>query len=244
MWQEYLQLREQYQERPDLQTDIHKNYVRNIFLYETLKLSGNEMPLPEFEKVINTGKPSHTTAQLKAYDLWQTWRYTEKCASQHLPIDAHLIRNIAAHIMKHTGGETTTTIGRYDSSLGDYRLGEDYNAVYSIADYRQIPELMDALCRKVNAHLKELNITHMLKLAIDYLYAFAHIKPFGTGNLETSLMSINYLMLYHLQPLVIIFAEDRPLGLNAIKSKNMNQTPEEFENFILREQIKFLKQII
>lgn len=244
MWQEYFQLREQFQEQPDLQTDIHKNYVRNLFLYETLKLSGTEMTLPEFEQVINTGKSLHTPAQLKAYDLWQAWRYTERCASQHLSIDARLIRNIAARIMKHTGGEITTTIGRYDSSLGDYRLGEDYNAVYSIADFRQIPELMDTLCRKVNAHLKEINITHLLKLAIDYLYAFAHIKPFGAGNPETSLISINYLMLYHLQPLIVIFAEDRSQGLNALKSKNMNQTPEEFENFILREQIKFLKQII
>ena len=60
--------------------------------------------------------------------------------------------------------------------------------------------------------------------------------------METGMLTMNYLFLYHQQPLLIIFAEDRAQALNAIKSRDMSQTPEEFENFILQEQIKFLKR--
>ena len=56
------------------------------------------------------------------------------------------------------------------------------------------------------------------------------------------MLSMNYLFLRHHQPLLIIFSEDRPEALNAIKSKDISQTPEEFEYFMLKEQIKFLKK--
>lgn len=244
MWQKYLQLRQQYLEQPKIRTEIYQNYVRNMFLYELSALSGNDIRQEVLENIISSDKPQHTPSTRKAYDLWQAWKYTEKSAEQHRPFTIELLRHIAARVMKHSGGETTTTVGRYDSSLGDFRLGEDYTAVYSIADYRKIPVFLDALCQETDIHLKENNITTMLQTAAAYLYKFAHIKPFGGGNIETGLLSVNYKFLYHRYPLLFIFSEDKAAGLDALKSKDMNHIPGEFEEFIVRQQIKFFEQEI
>lgn len=245
MWQEFIRLRETYLEQAINKNDVYRTFIRNQFLFEMFKLGGNTLPEIDFISIIGNDKRPHgPSAKLKAYDLWKAWQYTNEKASQHIAFTPELIQGIASKVMKHTGAETTTTIGRYDTSLGDFRLGEDYNAVYPIADYCKIPDLLTALCRKVKVQLKEFGVARLIKTAIDYLYEFAHIKPFGEGNIETGMLSMNYLLLYHQQPLLIVFAEDKPQALNAIKSKDMTHTSEAFEAFMLQEQIKFLHREI
>lgn len=244
MWQDFIRLREAYLEQAITKNEVHREYVRNQFLYEILKLSGNVIPEEEFLTILRTDKRPHHPEGLKAYDVWQAWKLTVEKAARRESFTPELVQQIASKVMKHTGKETTTSIGRYDTSLGDFRLGEDYNAIYPIADYDKIPILLASLCRKVNAKLQEFNVVQLIKTAINYLFEFAHIKPFGSGNIETGVLSMNYLLLYHHQPLLIIFGEDRAKALNAIKSKDMIDTPEEFEKFMLNEQIKFLRNAL
>lgn len=117
---------------------------------------------------------------------------------------------IAAKVMKHTGGGTTTSVGRYDSSLGNFRLGEDYNEVYPLADYRKIPALLTFACRDVNARIDKANGIQALGLAAGFMYEFAHIRPFGAGNLETGLLTMNYIQLYRDEPLLILMQTNVP----------------------------------
>ncbi|MFR3852700.1 MAG: hypothetical protein ACLTXP_11250 [Odoribacter splanchnicus] len=93
-----------------------------------------------------------------------------------------LVRKINEKVMKHTGKETTTTVGRYDSSLGDFRLGEDYNAIYPIANYAKIPDLLMSLCRQVNVQLQDFGVVHLINRH-QLFFEFAH-RPFGAGNIE------------------------------------------------------------
>lgn len=242
MWQEYIRLREDYLKKSITQSDAYREYLRDHFLYEIFKLAGHLLPEEDFQYIIHNNKRPHDTIPLQAYDLWQAWLYTKEQAALHKPFCMELVQKINEKVMKHTGREITTTIGRYDSSLGDFRLGEDYNSDYPIAEYARIPHLLGALCRKVNAEFEEGKVVPLIKTAINYLFEFAHIKPFGEGNIETGMLSMNYLFLYHHQPLLTIFADDRPELLNAIKTKDISRTPEEFERFILKEQIKFLTE--
>ena len=125
MLQDYLTLRQAYLTRPDTRTQIHQNYVRNLFLYETFRLGGHNLPPTIFENIVSTGKPQSTETTRQAYDLWQAWQYCEKQAALRQPLDLSFVR--------------TVSVGRYDTSLGDFRLGEDYDEVYPLADFRKIP---------------------------------------------------------------------------------------------------------
>lgn len=147
-------------------------------MYEIFKLAGHLLPEEQFQYIIHNNKRPHEPEQLRVYDLWQAWLYTKEQADKHQTFSMELIQKINAKVMKHTGKEITTTIGRYDSSLGDFRLEEDYNSVYPIADYTQIPELLNALCRKVNAESQEGKVIPLIKIGIHYLFEFAHIKTF------------------------------------------------------------------
>lgn len=242
MWEKLSELQKEFLDSPELNTEVYKNYLVQRFLYETLKLSGNSLPEQDFAEIITTSKRPHTPEGTKAYDLWQAWLFTAQAAQKHEKMDLRFIQSIAAKVMKHTGGETTTTVGRYDSSLGDFRLGEDYNEAYPLADYRKIPVLLDALCRDVDARIDKVNGIQALRLAAGFMYEFMHIRPFGAGNLETGLLGINYIQLYHNEPLLMPYAEERLPFLNALKKGKINQTSETFDEFIARQQIKFYQE--
>ena len=160
------------------------------------------------------------------------------------PLDLTFVRAVSARIMKHTGGETTTSVGRYDTSLGDFRLGEDYDEVYPLADFRKIPLLLDNLCRTTDVQLTEAGVSQNIKIVANFMYDFMHIKPFGYCNLETGILLINFLELKEEHPLLILFADDRAELLNALKRGKISETPETLEAFILHEQIKFFNREI
>lgn len=241
MWEELNELRKEFLSSPELNTEIYKNYVVRRFLYETLKLTGNPLPEQDFTEIIVTSKHPHSTEGIKAHDLWHAWQFIAQAAPKHEKIDLTFIQAIAAKVMRHTGKETTTSVGRYDSSLGDFRLGEDYNEVYLLADFRKIPALLGAVCRSLNARIDKVSGIQALRLAAEFMYDFIHIRPFGAGNLETGLLIMNYIQLYRNEPLLILYADERPQFLNALKRGKISQTPEAFEEFIARQQIKFYK---
>lgn len=242
MWEKLSELRQKFLDTPELNTEVYRNYIVQRFLYETLKLAGNPLPEQDFTEIITTSKRPRSIEGTKAYDLWQAWLFIVRAAEERKKMNLTFIQAIAEKVMKHTGKETTTSVGRYDSSLGDFRLGEDYNEVYPLADYRKIPALLALACREANARLDTDNETQALQLATSFMYDFAHIRPFGAGNLETGLLAMNYIPLYRNEPLLMLYADDRPQFLEAVKRGKISQTPEIFEEFMARQQIKFFEE--
>lgn len=241
MWQEFSNLRAAFVKRQDLNSEKYRQHAGIVILYEILKLVGNKIQKQAFIDITQTGKRPHTTEGSQAYDLWEAFLFVEEKATEKTILDLQLVRTVAAKVMKHTGGETVTTIGSYDTSLGDFRLGEDYDEIYPISDFRKIPNQLEALCRDINARIDKVQGVQTVHLAADFMYEFAHIKPFGAGNLETGLLLMNYIQMYHGEPFIVVFAEDRSQLLNALKRGEINQTPAVFENFMASEQIKLLK---
>lgn len=242
MWEKLNELREEFLSNPELNTKVYKNYIVQRFLYEILKLTDNPLPEQDFAEIIVTAKRPRSIEGVKAYDLWQAWEFITQSAKKQEKIDLPFIQAIAAKVMKHTGGETTTSVGRYDSSLGDFRLGEDYNEVYPLADYRKIPVLLGAVCSETTTRINKANSIQALRLGADFMYKFIHIRPFGAGNLETGLLVMNYIQLYCNEPLLMLYANERSQFLNALKRGKISQTPETFEEFIALQQIKFLQE--
>lgn len=242
MWQELSELRELFLSRRRNPSEEYEKKAMLLFLYETLKLTGNGISKQVFIDMTLTGERPHNPQGSRAYDLWKAFLYVKETAATHQKLSAGWIQKVAMQVMKHTGRELTTTVGEYDTSLGDFRLGEDYDELYPLSDYRKIPEHLEIACQDVNLRIDKVQGVQTVHLAADFMYTFAHIKPFGAGNLETGLLLMNYIQMYHSEPLIIIFAEDRPLLWKALKRGEINQTPAVFENFVASEQIKLLKQ--
>lgn len=243
MWQDFSILRKEYLDRVDIRSEAYQMQTVQTFLYETLRLSNtNPITKREFSDLIAGQKKPGNEMGWKAVDFYKAWLFIQKEAKKHTSLSLDFIRKVASLTMKHTGKLETTTIGRYDSSLGDFRLGEDYLSTYPIADFSKIPELLEELCERTNEKTDKIQGVQTVRLAADFMYCFAHIKPFGTGNTEVGLLMMNYIQEYHGEPIIIVFAEDRPRYLNALKREVTESHPEIFEKFIIEQQVKFYKR--
>ena len=238
MWQEYNKAKQAYSATHELYDD----HTIATFLYEALRVNKSDLSKEKFlSAFIGKQRPGGTEA-LQAWDLKNAFLLLQEKAGQRAPFTMELVQQAAAEVMKHTGREITTSVGRYDSSLGDFRLGEDYNETYPLADFRQIPELLDNLCKDTNHKLSNVNGIDVPRLAARFLYDYAYIEPFGEGNLLTGLLLMNYIQLFHNEPLIIIFAASRPDLLNALKRNPQHPSPEILENVIVMEQTAFFKR--
>ena len=81
-------------------------------------------------------------------DLSNAFLYVMKCAQQRKKLAPEFIREISAKVMQHTGKEVYTAVGGYDTSLGDFRLGEEYYEEGVLADFTQIPDRLSLLCKE------------------------------------------------------------------------------------------------
>lgn len=80
-----------------------------------------------------------------------------------------------------------------------------------------------------------------IKLAADAHYNFVNIHPFGDGNGITARLLMNYIQLYHQQPLIKIFTEDRAAYIDALNETEEKADLEIFRSFICDQQIKFFE---
>jgi Fic family protein len=91
----------------------------------------------------------------------------------------------------------------------------------------------------VNNRISLVKGIDIVKLAADIHYNFVNIHPFGDGNGRVSRLLMNYIQLYHQEPLIKIFTEDRTEYINALNKTEENENPEIFREFIYRQQTKF-----
>lgn len=242
MWQELSDLRALFVKNRNIGSEKFRQKMMLVVLYEILKLIGNGISQQRFAGIVSSGKLPRPLYGKQAFDLWQAFLFVQQNAGEKVQLHTGFIQKVAAKVMKHTGGEVNTTIGSYDTSLGDFRLGEDYDEVYPLSDFRKIPGYLETLCEEVNTRIDKIRGVQTVHLAADFMYEFAHIKPFGAGNLETALLLMNYIQMYHGEPLIAVFADDRAPLLDALKRGENSQSPAVFENFLALQQIKFLKQ--
>lgn len=68
-----------------------------------------------------------------------------------------------------------------------------------------------------------------------------NIHPFGDGNGRTSRLMMNYIQLYHNEPLIKVFTEDQFDYIDALNKTEELEDISIFRDFICQQQIKFYK---
>lgn len=245
MWQELQRSREEYLEMTKPATKGYGPRLVETLLYEIARLDGMDIKKQDFFNILNDTEISPKISRTNVHrikDIGSTFLYLVKCARQRKRFSVDFIREVSAMVMKHTGKEETTTVGRYDSSLGDFRLGEEYYEEGILADYTQIPDMLEQLCKETNEKLGQVHDVFTVKLAADFHYRFVHIKPFGAGNITVALLLMNYIQMMFLEPLIMIPGEDKAKYLSALKMLKDAPTPEVFERFVGEELLTFLKK--
>jgi Fic family protein len=152
-----------------------------------------------------------------------------------------LLKEVAAMVMKNTGGPVKTISGEFDSSKGDLRLAQVYVDHKYFPDFSKVPALLEQLCKTVNEKIDSVEGIEIMNLAADLHYNLVNIHPWGDGNGRVSRLMMNYIQLYHNEPLIKIFNEDRAEYIAALNETEQANNPEIFRSFIAAQQIKFFK---
>lgn len=141
--------------------------------------------------------------------------------------------------MKNTGGLVRTISGDFDTSKGELRKAQVYVDEKYFPDFNKTESLLTQLIEKVNTRIDKVSGNGILKLSADIHYNLVNIHPFGDGNGRTARLLMNYIQMYHKEPLIKIFTEDRPEYIKALNLAEDKENVDIFRDFICSQQIKF-----
>lgn len=184
------------------------------------------------------GKPLSDHLMIK--DHFAAFQFIKEQAKQKRKLSVEFIQEICRLVMKNTGSTTNTISGSFDTSKGDLRLAQVYVDKKYFPDYRKVLKLLEQLCKSVNEKIDTVKGAEIFKLSADVHYNFVNIHPFGDGNGRISRLLMNYIQLYHNEPLIKIFTEDRVEYIDALNETEEKENLEVFRAFIVKQEIKFL----
>lgn len=244
MWNELKKLIKKYESlQLDKVIDYEKFSMISIVWHST-KIEGCALTETETKVLIEHnitagGKP--LTDHLMVKDHYDAFLFIKQMALSKRKFSPEFIQEVNSYVMKHTGSVHHTALGDFDSSKGDLRLLQVYVDKKYFPSYQKIPKLLTGFCEAVNEKLDEIKETAITQLASDVHYNFVNIHPFVDGNGRTARLLMNYILLYHHQPLLKIFTEDRAAYIDALNETEEKEDLSIFRNFIAQQYSKFLQ---
>ena len=244
MWSILNKLKNKY-EKLDLQNVInYEKFCMISIVWHSTKIEGCSLTETDTKILLENditaaGKPLKDHLMIK--DHFATFQYIKEQAKTKRKLSVEFIQEIGALIMKNTGGYTKTALGNFDTTKGDLRLAQVYVDKKYFPDYKKVPALLKQLCNSVNERIDNVNNEGIIKLSADIHYNFVNIHPFGDGNGRAARLLMNYIQLYHNEPLIKIFTEDRAEYIDKLNETEEKENLEIFREFIASQQIKFLR---
>lgn len=242
MWDKLQILREEYINQRIMDSIDYEKFCMISIVYNSSKIEGCSLTETDtkvlLEKNITAqGKP--LTDHLMVKDHYDAFLKIKEDAINKRKLSIEFMKEINASVMKSTGGQTNTISGNFDTSKGDLRLAQVYVDKKYFPDFSKVPSLLQKFVVAVNDRIDMVKGVDILKLAADVHYNFVNIHPFGDGNGRTSRLLMNYIQLYHSEPLIKIFTEDRAEYIDALNETEEKEDLAIFRDFICRQQIKF-----
>lgn len=242
MWNKLNILREQYINQGIMNSIDYEKFCMISIVYNSSKIEGCSLTETDTKVLLEqniTAKGKPLTDHLMVKDHYNAFLKIKEDAILKRKLSIDFIKEIAAAVMKSTGGITRTALGDFDSSKGDLRLAQVYVDSKYFPDYSKVPLLLQKLIEVINAKIDTVTGEDILKLSADIHYNFVNIHPFGDGNGRTSRLLMNYIQMYHKEPMIKIFTEDRAEYIDALNETEEKSNPDIFRDFICRQQIKF-----
>jgi Fic family protein len=211
--------------------------VYNSSKIEGCSLSETDTRILLENNITAQGKP--LTDHLMVKDHYHAFLKIKQDAIQKRKMSVDFIREVNALVMKSTGSPVSTVSGNFDTSKGELRLAQVYVDKKYFPDFHKVPQLLEQLENNINERMDRVTGDEIIKLSADIHFNLVNIHPFGDGNGRTSRLLMNYIQLYHKEPLIKIFTEDRAAYIDALNETEEKEDLNIFRNFICRQQIKF-----
>ncbi len=242
MWNKLHILREEYISRHIMDTVDYEKFCMISIVYNSSKIEGCSLTETDTRVLIENnitaaGKP--LTDHLMVKDHFNAFLRIKQEATNRRKLSVDFIKEINALVMQSTGGFTNTISGSFNTSKGDLRLAQVYVDKKYFPDFIKVPALLESLIENVNSRIDNVSGDEIIKLSADIHYNLVNIHPFGDGNGRTSRLFMNYIQLYHSEPLIKIFTDDRAEYIDSLNKTEEKADLNIFRDFVCRQQIKF-----
>ena len=242
MWDRLRILREEYISQGIMDSIDYAKFCMISIVYNSSKIEGCSLTETDTKVLLENnitaqGKP--LTDHLMVKDHFNAFIKIKQDAINKRKLSIEFIQEINALVMKSTGAVTSTISGNFDTSKGDLRLAQVYVDKKYFPDFKKVPDLLESLVKNVNDRINKVEGDDIIKLSADIHYNFVNIHPFGDGNGRTTRLLMNYIQLYHNEPLIKIFIEDRAEYIDSLNETEEKEDLNIFRDFICRQQIKF-----
>jgi Fic family protein len=242
MWDRLRILRAQYLGQRLMDSIDYEKFCMISIVYHSSKIEGCSLSETDTKVLLENnitaqGKP--LTDHLMVKDHYNALIRMKQDAMNKRKLSIEFIQEINAQVMNSTGAITNTISGNFDTSKGQIRLAQVYVDKKYFPNFTKVPKLLGDLVNAINDKIDKVSGDDILKLSADMHYNLANIHPFGDGNGRTSRLFMNYIQLYHKEPLIKIFTEDRAEHIDVLNETEEKEDISIFRDFICRQQIKF-----
>jgi len=244
MWNELKILREQYLDLNLDQVIDYEKFSMISIVYNSTKIEGCSLTETDTRMLLEkdiTAKGKPLADHLMVKDHYAAFQYIKDEAAKKRKLSKELIMEVASLVMKNTGGPVNSIAGSFDTSKGQLRKSQVYVDKKYFPDFSKVDQLLDKLIENTNSRIDKVQDLDVLKLAADVHFYLVNIHPFGDGNGRTARLIMNYIQIYHGEPLIKIFSEDRGQYIDVLNQAEKEDNIDLFRDFIAGQQIKFLK---
>lgn len=244
MWDKLQILREEYINQRIMDSIDYEKFCMISIVYNSSKIEGCSLTETDTKVLLENNITAHgkpLTDHLMVKDHYTAFYKLKEHSQNKRKFSIDFIREINAIVMNSTGAQTNSISGSFDTSKGELRLAQVYVDKKYFPDFSKVPDLLQSLVVSINDRIDVVKGIDILKLAADVHYNFVNIHPFGDGNGRTARLLMNYIQLYHREPLIKIFTEDRAEYIDTLNETEEKEDPDIFRDFICRQQMKFYK---
>ena len=180
------------------QVNYQKFYLYSIVTHSTA-IEGSTVTEIENQLLFDEGiaaKGRSLSEQMMNVDLKDAYLHAFQIASENAIYTPELLQQLAALVMRRTGSEYSTIVGKFDSSKGEFRLcnvsagigGRSYLA------YNKVPRAVDEFCKWLNGEITKIDkkdIAACYRFSFEAHFRLVTIHPWVDGNGRTTRLLMN-----------------------------------------------------
>lgn len=234
----YREIIEKWQERTNGSHDNRLAILDSfhiIFAYNSNKIENQETTYHDTREIFENGKVINFTGDIRTLFEIQNQKkcvpVIEKYLSENAVITKEMILNVHKVLMDGCYSEDRFIKGERPRSFKkhDYGVGDDIGVM---------PEDVETEIEFICRELKENEGKDPLKIASYFHLAFESIHPFADGNGRTGRTLMNYYLIAHDYPPVVVYEEDKAAYYMALSLFDKTDKLDGMELFLKSETIK------
>lgn len=217
--------------------DLALDHFRILFAYHSGKIENDEINYHDTRDIFENGRVAAFTGSTRALFEQQNQKlcydFLRQKIAQREPLSIALIREIHAILTAGTYDERRFIVNNErpgEFKKHDYVVGKSEAGLPPVEVEPALAELIDELNTYSGADL--------LKAAAYFHVRFENIHPFADGNGRVGRTLLNYWLMTHQEPPVIIFEEDRKSYYAALERYDTDEAIGPMLDFLREETVK------